>query len=246
MKSLEMPVPHSAFAALIRRFARAGLPEEAIGAFHRMGEYGLEPSASSFSLLIASLAKRRFGKEAQEVFDLLKEKFPPDVVVYSALIHAWCRAGKIEEAERVFVAMKKNGVSPNVYTYTAVIDALCRCGQIPRAQEVLCQMIDAGCKPNAATFNNFIRAHVKGGRTEQVLQVHNQMKQLLVEPDVITHNFIIDAHCGKGQRNLDAALKVLNTMSAKGCSPNVHSFNPLFRCILDIGDVRAAHRLYVR
>ncbi|WOL18600.1 pentatricopeptide repeat-containing protein [Canna indica] len=246
MRALGVPITNQTFSILIRRYVRADLPEDAADAFRRMPDYGCEPDSNTFSSLLAALSKKRLAAKAQSLFDALKHRFPPDVVIYSSLVHAWCRAGKLDEAERVFAEIAANGISPNVYTYTPVIDAMCRAGQIPRANELLCQMIDAGCSPNAATFNSLMRAHVKAGRSEQVLQVNNQMKQLGCEPDIITYNFLIETHCGKGQKNLDAAMKVLNQMSAKGCTPDCHSFNPIFRCILYLRNIGAAHKLYDR
>ncbi|PKU87070.1 Pentatricopeptide repeat-containing protein [Dendrobium catenatum] len=246
MHALSIPIPLSAFSSLIRRYSRANRPSEAINAFHRMPDYGLEPDPISFSLLLAALSRQRLAVQAQSLFDSFSSRFPPDVVIYSNLVHAWCRAGSLEKAEQAFAAMRNAGIQPNVYTYTTVIDAMCRAGQIPRAQEVLCQMLDSGCTPNAATFNCFMRAHVRAGRSEQALQVHNQMRRLGCEPDGITYNFLIEAHCSKGQKNLDAALKVLNSMILKGkeCAPDANSFNHILKCVLILGDVKAAHKLY--
>ncbi|KAG0493585.1 hypothetical protein HPP92_004579 [Vanilla planifolia] len=246
MRAQSIPIPLRAFSCLIRRYTRAGLPADAVDAFHRMPEYGLEPDPSSFSLLLASLSRRRLAAQAQSLFDALSHRFPPDVVTYSNLVHAWCRAGRLDEAENAFSSMQAAGITPNVYTYTAVIDAMCRAGQLPRAQELLCQMIDSGCPPNAATFNCFMRAHVRAGRMAQVLQVHNQMRRLGCEPDVITYNFLIEAHCSKGQKNLDAALKIVNSMALKGkeCSPDANSFNHIFKHVLNLEDVKSAYKLY--
>ncbi|KAG6537048.1 pentatricopeptide repeat-containing protein At1g20300, mitochondrial-like [Zingiber officinale] len=246
MRALGIPIANQTFSILIRRYVRADLPDDATEALLRMPDYGCEPDATTFSSLLAVLSKKRQAAKAQSLFDAHKHRFPPDVVIYSSLVHAWCRAGKLDEAERVFAEMATSGISPNVYTYTAVIDAMCRAEQMPRANELLCQMIDAGCPPNTATFNSLMRAHVKARRPEQVLQVKNQMKRLGCEPDVITYNLLIESHCTKGQKNLDAALKLLNQMTAGGCTPDCLSFNPMFRCILDLGNINAAHRLYER
>ncbi|PKA60767.1 Pentatricopeptide repeat-containing protein [Apostasia shenzhenica] len=248
MRARSIPIPQRAFSSLIRRYARAGLPSDSVEAFYRMPDYGIEADPVSFSLLLAVLSRRRDAANAQSLFDSLLHRFPPDVVTYSNLIHAWCRAGRLDEAERVFASMKDAGIAPNVYTYTSVIDAMCKAGQIPRAHELLCQMLDSGCAPNAATFNCFMRAHVRAGRTEQAFQIYNQMRQLGCDPDLITYNFLIEAHCCKGQKNLDAAVKVLNIMASKGkdCTPDANTFNHILKCVLIIGDVNAAHRLYTR
>ncbi|CAH9138317.1 unnamed protein product [Cuscuta epithymum] len=241
MKSSNIRVPRETFLNLIRRYVRAGLTSEAEHTFDMMEEYDCKPDRNFFTAVICILSKKRRATEAQKFFNRLKDKYEADVVVYSSLVHGWCRAGNISEAQRVFNEMKVAGVEPNVYTYTIVIDALCRGGQITRAQDVFSEMIEKGCPPNTVTFNNLMRVHVKAGRTEKVLQVYNQMKRLSCLPDIITFNFLIESHCKDGNR--DDAIMALNVMVKRGCGPNAFSFNPIFRCIAKSQDVNAAHRL---
>lgn len=35
-------------------------------------------------------------------------------------------------------------------------------------------------------------------------------------------------------------------MIAKGCAPDAHTFNHVFKCVLELGDVNAAHKLYTK
>ncbi|KAM0884355.1 hypothetical protein ACQ4PT_031031 [Festuca glaucescens] len=247
MRERSVPVSSQLILSLIRRYVRADMSSEASELFRRLEEYGAGvPDPAVLASLLGALSKKRLASEAQALFDSYKSIFPPDVVLYTTLVHAWCRAGCLDKAERVFAEMQQAGIMPNVYTYTAVIDAMYRAGQVPRAQELLCQMMDNGCNPNTATFNAIMRAHVKAGRSEQVLQVHNQMRQLGCDPDIITYNFLMETHCGKGQSNLDAAMKVLAKMIAKGIIPDCHTFNPMLKLVLCTGNVDGARKLYAR
>ncbi|KMZ75093.1 Pentatricopeptide repeat-containing protein [Zostera marina] len=244
MRDRGIPVTLETFARIIRRYVRAGFPSDATKAFARMDEYGCPPTPIAFSVILSALSRNRCAADAQAFFDEVKIKFPPDVVVYTNLIHAWCRAYKIEEAERVFMEMKSNQIVPNVYTYTIVINALSQAGQINKAHEVFVQMIDSGCEPEAATFNCMLKVHVKAGRTDKALEIFNRMKQMGCKPDTFTYNYIIDVHCR--HENLDAALQCLNNMVSKEIPPNVYSFNPILNCVMKLGDVKSAQKVYAR
>jgi choline dehydrogenase-like flavoprotein len=76
--------------------------DDVLPLFRRMEDYGAggpDPAVALASLL-GALSRKRLAGEAQALFDSYKSVFPPDVVLYTTLVHAWCRAGCLDKALR--------------------------------------------------------------------------------------------------------------------------------------------------
>jgi pentatricopeptide repeat protein len=102
MRSRSIPISSQLILALIRRYVRADMPSEAAELFRRMEEYGagVPDPAVALASLLGALSRKRLAGEAQALFDSYKSVFPPDVVLYKTLVHAWCRAGCLDKALR--------------------------------------------------------------------------------------------------------------------------------------------------
>ncbi|XP_074263763.1 pentatricopeptide repeat-containing protein At1g20300, mitochondrial-like [Silene latifolia] len=244
MRRRKLEIPSELFVRLLRRkFKHYNI--SCYGAFNSMEEYGCSLDKAAISVVIAMFVKKKQAVEAQSFFDKLKDICELDVVDYNNLIKGWCSVHKISKAARVFAEMKKTGIVPNVSTYNVFIDGLCSHCQITRAERVFSVMIEKGCQPNAASFNNFLSYYVKFGTTEKILEVYNQMKRFGCEPDVTTYNCLIACYC-RDVENRDDAVKLIDEMVNKGIVPNAHSFNPIFNCISQVGDMNAADTLYAK
>jgi pentatricopeptide repeat protein len=78
------------FALISRRYARARKVKEAIGAFHKMEEFGFKMESSDFNRMLDTLSKSRNVGDAQKVFDKMKKKrFEPDIKSYTILLEGW-------------------------------------------------------------------------------------------------------------------------------------------------------------
>ncbi|KAE8702252.1 Pentatricopeptide repeat-containing protein [Hibiscus syriacus] len=102
----------------------------------------------------------------------------PDLVTYSIIISALCKAGRIDEAKKKFKEMmgsknqifeiyglvdemRERGITPNVCTYNNIIQSLCKNGKIEDTSSILDDMLQMGKNPNISSFRMLIEAFCK-------------------------------------------------------------------------------------
>jgi pentatricopeptide repeat protein len=74
------------FAIIMRRYARAKKIEEAVYTFDTMEKFGVPPDLEAFNSLLSALCKCKKVHKAQEIFDLMKVRFKPDLKTYSIFL----------------------------------------------------------------------------------------------------------------------------------------------------------------
>ncbi|KAJ6300732.1 hypothetical protein OIU76_021515 [Salix suchowensis] len=77
----------------------------------------------------------------------------PDLVIYSILIDAMCKSGKLEDARELFLKLHVKGLLLDVRSWTSIISGLCREGLLDEAYKALRQMERDGCPPDDCTYN---------------------------------------------------------------------------------------------
>ena len=78
----------------------------------------------------------------------------PDVITFNALIDAYGKSGKPQEAEECFQRVEQARVWPDVITFNALVDAYGKNGKPPEAEECFQRM----------EFNELIDAYGKSGK----------------------------------------------------------------------------------
>ncbi|KAF9587482.1 hypothetical protein IFM89_003421 [Coptis chinensis] len=75
----------------------------------------------------------------------------PNVQTYNCLMKGLCYVGKVEEAFKLLVKMKKSLKKPDIYTYTAVMDGFGKVGRSDEGWSSLEEALADGLKPNVVT-----------------------------------------------------------------------------------------------
>ena len=81
---------------------------------------------------------------------------------YPSLIDGLGKAGRLDEAERLFDKMVVKGCPHDSYCYNALIDALAKCGKTDEALALFKKMEEEGCDQMVYTYPILISGHFKG------------------------------------------------------------------------------------
>ncbi|KAK9289258.1 hypothetical protein L1049_017734 [Liquidambar formosana] len=210
-------------AKIMRRFARAGKWEDAIETFRGIERFGVNKDISALNTLLDALVKENGVEHAHDVFLEWKDMVPLNSRTFNVLIHGWCKARKLENAQKAMKEMEKYGVSPDVVTYTSFIEAHCREKDFRKVDAVLEEMQEKGCPPNIVTYTIVMHARGKARQLLDALQVYETMKRNGCVPDAAFYSSLI-YFLNKSGRLKDAR-DIFEDMSKQGVTPDVLTYN---------------------
>ncbi|KAL8545301.1 hypothetical protein ACS0TY_005468 [Phlomoides rotata] len=173
--------------------------------------------------------------------EIMRYGCTPNVVTYTAIIHAYLKARKISDANEVFKMMLAQGCPPNVVMFTALIDGYNKAGNIEKAcmiyekmrenvdvhdVDIYFRICDDGNKePNVVTYGALADGLCKVHRVKEARNLLDAMSSSGCEPNHIVYDALIDGFCKVGK--LDEAHEVFAKMSECGYIPNVYTYNSL-------------------
>lgn len=142
-------------------------------------------------------------------------------VVCGALMLAYERSGKWEQAVAVLDRATALGIYPNTVMYNTAISALGKAGQL-EAAHALFKVVP---HPDAVTYETLIAAYGIAGKPKDAEALLENMKTAGFKPQDYAYCGLIAAHSMKG--DWKAALAVRDRAAAAGVLPTVHMFNAL-------------------
>ncbi|XP_030450320.2 LOW QUALITY PROTEIN: pentatricopeptide repeat-containing protein At2g17140 [Syzygium oleosum] len=166
----------------------------------------------------------------------------PDLISYSTVISGLCKAGRIEEAKKMFAEMMSRKIRPDSVIYDAFVYALCKEGKLSSAFRVLKDMEKKGCSRRLQTYNSLILGL---GRKNQIFEIYgllDEMKERGIPPNVCTYNNFIRCLCEGGRIN--DAPAILDELIEKGVFPNITTFKILIRAFCKAGNFGLAQEMF--
>ena len=169
---------------------------------------------SMYSSKTTSLVRAKEFRKCCEVFEVVCEGVSPDVYLFTTVINAFCKRGRVEEGIELLAKMEEAGVVPNVVTYNTVIDGL---GVIGRYDEVFMlkeKMVENGVEPTLVTYSVLVKDLIKAKRIGDAYGVVKKMTEKGFPPNVIVYNNLTNGLIEAG--SLSKAIEVKEDMVSKG------------------------------
>nr|XP_043634949.1 pentatricopeptide repeat-containing protein At3g20730 [Erigeron canadensis] len=161
--------------------------------------------------LVILYSKSGDMKDARQVFDGMSER---SVVSWTALLSGYSQNGYDEEAVKVFVGMRREGVKGNQFTYGSVLSACTRLGCLDYGMQI------QGCVQKSRFIDNLflqcalVALHSKCGKMADACYVFD----LMSNKDLVSWNSMVSGFAGRGFSN--DAIVMFRLMLRDGMSPD--------------------------
>ncbi|OWQ47593.1 hypothetical protein CDL60_09230 [Roseateles noduli] len=185
---------------------------------------------------------KRAVREEVSASGMRHRQVAPNVVIYSALISAYEKAGDLVGARAAFDEMERKDLAPDVVTYSALISAYEKAGDPVGARAALDEMERKGLAPDVVTYNALISAYEKAGDPAGARAVFDEMAPKGLAPNVVTYSALISAY--EKARDPAGARAVFEEMAPKGLAPNVVTYNALISAYEKAGDPVGARAVF--
>ncbi|KAK9699350.1 hypothetical protein RND81_08G168800 [Saponaria officinalis] len=222
------------YRVLVCTFVRCGQYEIAIDAYNEMLKNELEPGSGSDAMhaIIGACAREEKWEMALSVFhSMLKCGLKPNLVACNALINMLGKAGKVNEAYKVYKHIRSLGHVPDSYTWNALLVAFYRAEQYTAALQLFDSIQkDLNFRPSSYLYNTALMCCQRVRYWEKALQFLWKMEKSGITVSTESYNLVISA-C-ETARKPKIALQIYEHMTFKKCIPDTFTHLSLIRsCI---------------
>ncbi|GAB4820675.1 hypothetical protein N2152v2_007721 [Parachlorella kessleri] len=182
---------------------------------------GLMPELPAASAAAAVAKAQPNVVPALRLKPLPKGKGPVNEVVCGALMLAYERGGKWEDAVTVLGRARALGIQPNTIMYNTAMSALGKASKSDAAEALFKEMHN----PDAVSYETLIAAYGMAGRAEEAEKCFSAMLAAGLHPRDYAYCGLIAAHSFHGDWR--RALQVRDRMRAARAALTVHAYNAL-------------------
>ncbi|KAK0583151.1 hypothetical protein LWI29_034003 [Acer saccharum] len=217
------------FKIAMNAFAAAKERKKAVAIFELMKKHKYKVGVETINYLLDNLGKEKLAKEAQLLFDKLKERFMPNLRTYTVLLNGWCKVKNLMEAGRVWNDMIDKGFKPDIVVHNTMLEGLLKSKKRSDAIKLFEVMKAKGPLPNVQSFTIMIRDFCKQGKMGDAMEYFKVLHESGCLPDAAVYTCLIT---GFGNRKrMDLVFDLLKEMEEKGCTPDGRTYNALIKLL---------------
>lgn len=158
VKKLQLQPDIFTFSSLCDIAADHGDVRMVCSLLQEMRDASIEPNARTWSSIVRACCNAGDLSRARGFLDELVETSPESVSVhlYTVLIDAYGKAGKLDTAFELLSDMTARGITPNTHTYSSLVHSCGKAGATDVMMELFAAMQRAGVQPNEVTYSSII------------------------------------------------------------------------------------------
>eukprot|EP01018_Ginkgo_biloba_P008463 Gb_26310 [translate_table: standard] len=211
------------------------LPEGKLVHAHMM-ETGFKPEVYLGTKLVVMYTKCETLVDARRVFDEMPKR---NVVSWNAIIAAYARHGRCEEALVLYSQMQRTDIQPDQFTFASVLPACANLTDLEHGEKIHKVIIRSGCQGDIFVGNALVDMYAKCGSIESARQVFDKMPKW----DVISWSAMIAGYSQAGR--FDEALKLFRQMQQTGVKPDSFTLASVLPACANFGALRHGKEVHV-
>ncbi|KAJ4821580.1 Pentatricopeptide repeat (PPR) superfamily protein [Rhynchospora pubera] len=207
--------------------------DEAVQIFKEMTQTVSVPDKETIDTYLSMLCEVGKMEDARRsVVSLCKLGFEMQVV-YSVLIKAMCRAGRIDEALALLHDIKKIGCTIDQYMYASIIHSLLRGGRDKEALDKVEEMKRVGIPCTTYVYTSLIVHFFKERNSGKALEIFRKMQEEGCELTVVTYSALIRGFMNNYM--VKEAWGIFYKMKLKGPFPDFETYSMFMRSLCKAG-----------
>ncbi|CAN6166312.1 unnamed protein product [Urochloa humidicola] len=202
---LDMPGGLSSVSQLISKLAREGSTDEAKFIYDQLTGMGIKPDESAIATLIVQYGLVKQLEQAQELFKSASSLFPGEHV-YNAMVDAFCKCGKTEDAYNLFMELADQGTDRDAVTVSILVTHLTKHGKFQEVENIIHGCFRDEVQLDTVSYNTFIKSMLESGKLHSAISIYDRMMSSGIPRSMQTFNIMISVY-GKGGK-LDKAVEM--------------------------------------
>ncbi|KAI4341737.1 hypothetical protein MLD38_026425 [Melastoma candidum] len=165
-------------SALLHVYCQKQSYEKAAALMEKMLECDFMTSPLPFNHMISMYMANQQLEKVPQVIEELKKKTTPDLVTYNLWLTMCKEQGDVENAERIFLELKKAKISPDWFTYSILSNLYMKVSATEKVFMTLKEMEKRATKKSRAAFSSLISLLTIMKSREEVFRIWKKMKSL--------------------------------------------------------------------